>query len=57
MRFSKYRQVGKRFVPHRWSLLPLDKEGHSTTLEVTKIEYDIEIEDSVFTTRNLKRSE
>jgi outer membrane lipoprotein-sorting protein len=57
MRFSEYKTVGKRFVPHRWSLVPLDKEGHSTTLEVTKIEYDIEIEDSVFTTRNLKRSE
>jgi outer membrane lipoprotein-sorting protein len=55
MRFSDYRQVGKRYVPHVWSMTPLDKEGHSTTIDVEKIEYDIEIDADVFTTRNLKR--
>ena len=57
MRFGDYRHIGKRYVPHHWSLVPLDKEGHSTTLEVEKIEYDIEIDPNVFTTRNLKRRE
>jgi outer membrane lipoprotein-sorting protein len=56
MQFSEYRQVGERYVPHHWSMTPLDKEGHSTTLEVEKIEYDPEIDSDIFTTRNLKKS-
>jgi outer membrane lipoprotein-sorting protein len=57
MKFSDYRPVGKRTVPHLWSMKPLDKEGHSTTIEVEKIEFDIELDSDIFTTRNLKRRE
>jgi len=57
MRFSDYRQMGKRYVPHHWTMKPLDKEGHSTTIEVEKMEFDVEIDSNVFTTRNLKRRE
>ena len=32
MGFSDFRKVGKRFVPHLWSMTPLDKPGHSTTI-------------------------
>jgi outer membrane lipoprotein-sorting protein len=55
MRFSDLREVDDRYVPHLWTLTPLDKEGHRTEVRVSKIRYDLEIDDSVFTTRNLKR--
>ncbi|MBW1884717.1 MAG: outer membrane lipoprotein-sorting protein, partial [Deltaproteobacteria bacterium] len=29
--------------------------GHSTTIEVDEMQYDLEIDEDVFTTRNLKR--
>ena len=49
------REVDGRNVPHRWSLTPLDKPGHKTVVVVHEIRYDLEIDESVFTTRNLKR--
>ena len=55
MRFSDFRMVGKRNVPHLWSMTPLDKPGHSTTIEVEKIEFDADFGSDIFTTRNLKR--
>lgn len=57
MRFSDFRTIGKRFVPHHWSMTPLDKPGHSTTIEVEEVQYDLEFESDIFTTRNLKRSD
>jgi outer membrane lipoprotein-sorting protein len=55
LRFSDVRAVGSRWVPHRWTLTPLDKPGHQTVVVVRKIEYDLAIGDDVFTTRNLKQ--
>ena len=56
LRFTEIREVDGRQVPHRWSLTPLDKTGHETVIRVEEIRYDLDIEESVFTTRNLKRS-
>lgn len=55
MQFEDVREVDGRYLPHRWTLTPLDKPGHQTVMEVQKMVYDLEIEASVFTTRNLKR--
>jgi len=55
VRFADVREVDGRHLPHRWTLTPLDKEGHETLLEVESMRYDIEIDEAVFTTRNLKR--
>jgi outer membrane lipoprotein-sorting protein len=55
MRFSDFRRIGDRVVPHHWSMTPLDKPGHSTTIEIDEILFDPEINSSIFTTRNLKR--
>jgi outer membrane lipoprotein-sorting protein len=57
MRFSDFRQVGERHVPHHWRLTPLDKTGHSTTIEIEEIQFDAEFSDNLLTTRNLKRSD
>ena len=55
LRFSDVRPVDGRNVPHLWTLTPLDKPGHRTVVRVERIRYDLAIDDSVFTTRNLKR--
>jgi len=38
-------------------MLPLEKPGHSTEIEIQEMQFDIEIGEDVFTTRNLKRRE
>ena len=55
MQFSDVREVDGRHLPHRWLLTPLDKPGHQTAIVVEKMRFDLAIEDSVFTTRNLKK--
>ncbi len=55
MRFSDYRPVGERHVPHLWTMTPLDKEGHETRIVVEEIEFDVDLDSKIFTTRNLKR--
>jgi outer membrane lipoprotein-sorting protein len=55
MRFGDFRQIEDRFVPHHWEMTPLDKPGHKTTIKIEKIEFDLEIQSGIFTTRNLKR--
>jgi outer membrane lipoprotein-sorting protein len=56
MRFSDLRQLGERTMAHRWLLIPLEKPGHRTEILIESVEFDAQIEESVFTTRNLKRA-
>jgi outer membrane lipoprotein-sorting protein len=53
--FSDLRPVEGRTVPHRWSLTPLDKQGHRTEIEIREIRFEAEFDDDIFTTRNLKK--
>ena len=50
-----FREQGERLVPYRWEMVPLDKEGHRTSIQVHEFVFDPPIEDDVFTTRNLKK--
>lgn len=54
--FSQHKQDGERYVPHRWTLTPLDKEGHATSIELLEMRFDVEIEESVFTKRHLQKA-
>ena len=56
MTFEDIRVQGSRHVPHRWQLTPLDKEGHRTIIEIEQLDFDVELDDSIFTTRNLKKT-
>ena len=56
MRFSDVRQIGDRWVPHHWSVVPLDKEGYSTTVEIERMVFDAEIDPAIFTKRNLRKA-
>jgi hypothetical protein len=42
-------------VPHLWEVVPLDKEGHSTQIEIFEFRFDEDFDENIFTTRNLKK--
>ncbi len=48
------REVQGRHFPHKWTMRPLDKEGHSTTLEMSVIRFNEEFDEAIFSTRHLK---
>ncbi len=52
--YSSFAKTGRPY-PHRWSMVPLDKEGHETAFEVDVVRFDEEYPDSIFTKRNLTR--
>lgn len=53
--FDDMREQDGRLVPHRWTLTPLDKEGHETLIEVEEIRFDPEFDGSIFSRRNLEK--
>jgi outer membrane lipoprotein-sorting protein len=55
MRFDSITEVGRRHYPHLWTMTPLDKKGHETRIRIHAIEFDAEIDDAVFTKRNLTK--
>jgi outer membrane lipoprotein-sorting protein len=57
MTLGDFRDVGGRSYPHRWSMVPLDKQGHETAIEVNEIRFDEEFDAEIFTQRNLTRRE
>jgi outer membrane lipoprotein-sorting protein len=57
MTLGDFRQVGRRSYPHHWSMVPLDKPGHETAIEVNEIRFDENFPDDLFTQRNLTRRE
>ena len=57
IRFSEIRQVQGRPYPHRWSLVPLDKEGHETSVEIDEIRFDESFDEGIFSKRNLTRKD
>ena len=56
MTFSEIAEIEGRHYPRAWSMKPLDKEGHETRIRVKEIRFDAEIDDAVFTKRNLTRA-
>lgn len=56
MVFEDLRAQGGRHVPHRWQLTPLDKPGHRTVIEIDEFRFDVDIDEEIFTTRNLKKT-
>ena len=57
MDFGDVRETGGRHVPHLWRMTPLEKEGHETRIRIQEIRFDERFDETLFTTRNLKRRE
>jgi outer membrane lipoprotein-sorting protein len=55
MVFGAIEEIDGRHYPREWTMTPLDKEGHQTHIRVDEIEFEAEIDDAVFTKRNLTK--
>jgi outer membrane lipoprotein-sorting protein len=55
MRFDDIRPVGGRYFPFLWVMTPLDQKGHETSIRIHSIEFDADIDATVFTKRNLTK--
>jgi len=53
--FDDVQQVGDRIVPMRLTVLPLEKPDEQTILQYTELVFDIPLEETDFSLRNLKR--
>ncbi|MEA3494673.1 MAG: outer membrane lipoprotein-sorting protein [Bacteroidota bacterium] len=49
------KQMGDRNIPTRIEIIPVEKDGHKTILEIKKMEFDKKIDDSFFSQQNMKR--
>jgi outer membrane lipoprotein-sorting protein len=56
MSFGDIEEIDGRHYPRSWRMLPLDKQGHETRIQVQEVHFDADIDDSVFTKRNLTRT-
>jgi len=49
------KMMGGKMIASRIEILPAEKPGHKTILEYKSLEFDKEIEDEFFSTRNMRR--
>ncbi|HJP04043.1 MAG TPA: outer membrane lipoprotein-sorting protein [Gammaproteobacteria bacterium] len=54
LQFDNIVEVRGREVPTYWEMKPVGEKGRQTTMEVLDLEIDVEIDDRVFSLRNLK---
>ena len=52
---SKIKKMGDRTLPTYFEMVPVDKEGHKTTMEFNEVKFNIPIKDSFFSIQNMKR--
>ncbi len=55
MQFLDIKTYGDRELPGRLEMVPHNKEGHKTVIFYDRLELDVEIEEDIFTWRNLKK--
>jgi outer membrane lipoprotein-sorting protein len=55
--FGDYRELGGRLVPARMVVTPVDKPDESTTLTYRDLEFDIPLDQSFFSLRNLRAAD
>jgi outer membrane lipoprotein-sorting protein len=49
------KDFGDRVLPSRIEMIPADKEGQKTMIEITEAAYNIPVEDSFFSKQNMKK--
>jgi outer membrane lipoprotein-sorting protein len=54
MTFSDIKRFGSRTLPSTMEVVPANKEGHRTTVRYEKCEFNVALEDDIFTLRNLR---
>ncbi|MBT8229955.1 MAG: outer membrane lipoprotein-sorting protein [Bacteroidia bacterium] len=53
--FDDIRDLGGKMLPSVMEYIPVDKPGHKTVMSYHKIDFDMPIKESFFTTQNIKR--
>jgi outer membrane lipoprotein-sorting protein len=54
LRYADVRMVQGRPLPHRWTMIPVDKTGHETTVELDEVRFDDPIDESLFSPNALR---
>jgi len=57
MHFGGIREVQGRYFPHVWSVRPVDEKRHESRIEVEKVRFDVDFDESVFMPRHLRAKE
>ena len=57
MTYSDIRDLGGRMIPAVLEMVPQNKEGHKTVIRYLTAEFNIDLDDDVFTLRNLRTRE
>jgi len=52
--FSDIKELGGKDIPAYWEMVPANKQGRMTSLELIDIQFDLPMDDSIFTLKNLK---
>ncbi len=55
MEYSNFREFGGRLLPGEMHMFPADKPDESTTVRYEELQFDIDIDESFFSLRNLKK--
>lgn len=53
--FSRFHRFGDRLIPARMDVQPVDKPGESTVVTYEEIEFDVPLNDDIFSIRNLQK--
>ena len=56
MTLSNIKQMGKRFVPMKMTLIPEEKPDEATIVIYKMIEYDLPVNDNIFSLQSLRRA-
>lgn len=55
MTFSDVKDMGGREIPTRMVMVPQDEPEHKTILEIEDMEFNVDLDDSFFSQRNMRR--
>ena len=55
MTSSDIKEMGGKLLAAKMEMIPVEKEGHRTMMEFTALEFDTPLDDSFFSTSNMKR--
>ncbi len=55
MNASEVKNLGGRKFTTRWEMIPQDKEGHKTVMIYNDVEFNVPLEDNMFTEQYMKR--
>lgn len=53
LRYQDIKTFGKRTLPAKMEMIPQTKEGHKTVIRYLKLDFDVKVDDEIFSLRNL----